>query len=69
MGELREFLEILPLILPLLLIDMGTRVYAVIDILKPDRKVTLNNNKVAWIIIAALVNIAGIIYLLVGRDE
>jgi hypothetical protein len=68
-NTLEILLEILPLLIPLILIDLGIRVYAIIDIVNPERLVTLNNNKVIWIIIIALVNFGGIIYLLVGKKQ
>lgn len=53
---------------PLVLIELGIRVYAIMDILKPDR-VTNIMNKTPWIIICALINFGWVIYLLVGRKD
>lgn len=62
-------IDVLPLLIPLILLDVGIRIYAIIDILKDERVVTINNNKVVWIVIAALVNLGGVIYLLLGRKQ
>ena len=62
-------IDILPLLIPLLLIDVGIRIYAIIDILKEEREVTINNNKIVWLVIVAIVNLGGIIYLLLGRKQ
>lgn len=68
MESLEQLLEILPLILPVLVIDLGFKIYALVDILKHDRTVRWNN-KVIWIVISMVVNFGWIIYFLFGRDE
>lgn len=68
MEAFERFLELLPLILPVLLIDLGFKIYALIDILKQDRRVRWNN-KVVWIIISFVINFGWIFYFLFGRDE
>ncbi len=67
MEGLETLIDILPLLLPVLLIDLGVRIYAIVDLVNPDRVVTINNNKIVWILIVALVNFGGFIYLLFGR--
>ena len=61
-------LENVAVFLPLLLIDLGLRVYALIDILKQDRVVRWNN-KAVWIIIACVVNFGWIFYFFFGKEE
>ena len=68
MEIIEEFIELLPLLLPLFLIDIGFKIYALIDILKEDRRVRWNN-KIIWILISVLVNYGWIFYFLFGRDE
>ena len=65
---MEELMELLPLLLPLLLIDWGFKVYAIIDMYKEDRRVRWNN-KVIWLLISVLVNFGWIFYFLFGRDE
>lgn len=63
-----QLMEILPLVIPLILIDLGFRIYAIIDIIQEDRKV-LGNNKIIWVILMAVINFGWAVYFLVGRDE
>ena len=65
---MERLIEILPLLIPILLIDLGFKVYAFIDILKEDRRVRWDN-KVVWIIISVVINYGWIFYFLFGRDE
>ena len=53
------------------LIDLGFKIYAVVDILKVDRKVKgdFNGNKLVWILVSVLVNFGWVIYFLFGREE
>lgn len=60
--------NILPLLIPIVLIDLGFRIFAIIDIIKEDRRVR-GNNKIIWVIAVALVNFGWIIYFLFGRDD
>lgn len=68
MEMMERLLELLPLLLPILVIDLGFKVYAFIDIMKEDRRVRWNN-KVVWILISVLINYGWIFYFLFGRDE
>lgn len=61
--------ELLPLLLPIVLIDIGFRIFAIVDILKEERQVK-GNNKIIWILVVGLVSYFGwIIYFLIGRDD
>lgn len=60
--------ELVPLLLPIILIDLGFRIYAIIDIIKEERKVR-GNNKIIWLIVIALVNFGWVVYFLIGRDD
>jgi len=67
-----EFVEImrniLPLIIPLVLIDLAFKIYAIVDILNVERKVK-GGNKIVWILVAVLINYGWVIYFIFGRDE
>ena len=67
METLERVMELLPLLIPVLIIDLGFKIYALIDILKEDRIV--RGNKVVWIIVSIVVNFGWIFYFLFGRDE
>lgn len=67
--SLEQVQELLPLLLPVILIDLGLRIYAIIDLIQEDRRVK-GNNKIVWILVIALVSGFGwMIYFLIGRDE
>ncbi len=69
MTEMVQILQnILPLFIPLLLIDFGFKIYSIIDIIDEGRKVK-GGNKIIWIIFVALVNFGWIFYLIFGKEE
>ena len=69
MVEMVEmFQNILPLVIPLILIDLVFKIYAIVDILKEDRKVK-GENKIVWILVAVLINYGWVIYFMFGKDE
>jgi Phospholipase_D-nuclease N-terminal len=60
---------ILLLILPLLVIEIGLIIFALRDLLRPERKVR-GGSKLIWGLIIVLISLLGpILYLLVGREE
>lgn len=68
MDIMEKVIELLPLLLPIILIDFGFKIYAFIDIMKEDRRVRWNN-KIVWILISILINFGWILYFLFGREE
>ncbi|MCK5761995.1 MAG: PLDc N-terminal domain-containing protein [Candidatus Izimaplasma sp.] len=56
------------LIIPIILIDLIFRIYAIVDIINEERKVK-GGNKVIWIIVIAIVNYGWVIYFVFGKDE
>lgn len=61
--------EIVLLLLPVLVIQLGLLVLALRDLLRPERRVR-GDSKLMWGIIIVVVNIIGpILYFLVGREE
>jgi len=60
--------NILPLLIPLILIDFGFKIYSVIDIINEDRKVK-GGNKIVWIAVVVLINFGWIFYFIFGKDE
>jgi hypothetical protein len=68
MTTVDQLLEILPLLLPLILVDLGFKIYAIFDIYNPNRVV--RGNKIMWVLISILVSPFGwVFYFLFGRDE
>lgn len=63
-----EIIKLLPLIIPVFLLEMGLLIWALIDVIRRER--VKGGNKVVWILIIVLVNIIGpIVYFLFGREE
>ena len=60
--------NILPLLIPLILIDFGFKIYSVIDIINEDRNVK-GGNKIVWIAVVVLINFGWIFYFIFGKDE
>jgi hypothetical protein len=61
--------QILLLILPILVIQIGLILFALRDLLRPERRVR-GDSKLMWGLIICLVGFLGpILYFVVGRDE
>lgn len=65
---LESIQEALPLLIPIILIDLGFRIFAIVDIIKEDRRVK-GDNKIIWLLVIALINFGWVIYFFFGRDE
>lgn len=60
---------LLALLLPLVAVQLGLLVYALLDLVKPGRRVR-GGNKAVWALVIVLVSIAGpLVYFLAGRDD
>jgi len=69
MVEMLETMQnILPLLIPIILIDLVFKIYAVVDIYKVDRQVK-GGNKIIWVLVAVLINYGWVIYFIFGKDE
>jgi len=65
--ELEAVLKWLPLLVPIILIQYGLLIVALIDVLRRERT---RGPKWAWILVIVLVNLIGpIVYFLFGREE
>ncbi len=67
MEELTLLIDLLPLIIPILLIDLFFKIYVIIDILKEDR-IVKGGNKIVWIVVSMVINFGWVIYLIFGKD-
>jgi hypothetical protein len=62
------FIKFLPLLLPMILLELGLMIFAIVDIAR--KRKTKNLSPLIWIIIILFVNTLGsIIYLIFGRAE
>jgi hypothetical protein len=60
--------QLLPLLIPIILLELGLLVWALLDIIRRER--VTGGNKVVWILVIVLVNTIGpIVYFLFGRKE
>lgn len=56
------------LIIPLVLIQLGLMIFALVDMVKRDK--VKGGNKVVWALVIVLINIIGpIVYLIFGRED
>jgi hypothetical protein len=61
--------QLLLLLIPVIIIELGLLVVALRDLLRPERRVR-GDSKLMWGIIIVVVNIIGpILYLAIGREE
>lgn len=61
--------ELVLLLLPILVIQLGLLVLALRDLLRPERRVR-GDSKLMWGVIIVVINIIGpILYFLFGREE
>ncbi len=66
-SELQELTRLVPLLIPLLIIEIGLLIVALWDLIKRERT---RGPKWLWVVIIVLVNFIGpIIYLAVGRED
>ncbi len=60
--------QLLPLLIPIVLLELGLLVWALLDIIRRER--VKGGNKVIWILVIVLINIIGpIVYFIFGREE
>ena len=65
--ETTQLQQVLPLLIPILIIQVALVVYALVDLL---RRPTTRGPKWLWVMVILFFNLIGpIIYLVVGRDE
>ena len=68
MAELTP-LQVIELLAPLVLIQVGLMITALIDLERQDRRVR-GASKLVWVLIIVLVNILGpLAYFMVGRED
>jgi Phospholipase_D-nuclease N-terminal len=61
--------QILLLAIPIVIVELGLLVFALRDLLRPERRVR-GDSKLMWGLIIILVNFIGpILYFVVGREE
>jgi hypothetical protein len=67
MENLDKIKELIPLLIPIILLQFGLMVAALIDVIKREKT---KGPKWVWIMVIVLVNLFGpIVYFIAGRDE
>jgi hypothetical protein len=68
MDILDEIKEMLPWLLPLIILQLGLMIFALVDLVK--REEVRGDSKVVWALIIIFINVIGpIVYLIGGRGE
>ena len=63
-----QIMRLVPLLIPLLIVQLGLLIFALVDLLKPER--VTRGPKWVWALVIVLVNLIGpIIYFAAGREE
>jgi hypothetical protein len=67
-DELEVLVDILPFLIPLIIVELALLIFALIDILK--RTHMSQNTRIIWILVIIFINVIGpIIYFIFGRKE
>jgi hypothetical protein len=61
--------EIFALLLPLIILQIGLLIFALVDLTRAERRVR-GDNKVVWALIIIFISLFGpLLYFLIGREE
>jgi len=67
-GDLSQVMEMLPFLIPIIILELALLVIALLDVIK--REHVTGGNKVVWILVIVLFQIFGpVVYFLFGRRE
>lgn len=62
--------EMLPILIPYLIIELGLRVFALISVLKAKTKgIELRFDPIIWVVIVVFINFGWLIYFIFGRKD
>jgi ABC-type spermidine/putrescine transport system permease subunit II len=66
-NVLKTLMSFLPLLIPVVVLELGLMIFALIDLIRRERT---KGPKWLWAIIIVCINLIGpVVYLLVGREE
>lgn len=68
---MERFIELLPILIPIIVLELGMKIYAIIDIVRLENKglKTRWNKPTLWIILVGVVNLWWIAYFIFGKEE
>ena len=62
-------MDLVALFLPLIFLQLGLLIFALVDLTRPDRRVR-GDNKLIWALIIIFVSLFGpLLYFLIGRED
>jgi hypothetical protein len=68
MKEMETVIQMLPYMIPLIILEVVLTVFALIDLAK--RKHVTGGNKIIWVLVTVCIQIIGpVVYLIAGRKE
>jgi len=68
MKEMESLVQILPYMVPLIILEVALLAVALVDLAK--RKHVTGGNKIIWVLVTVCIHIIGpVIYLIAGRKE
>ncbi len=68
MKEMETVIQMLPYMVPLIIVEVALLVVALVDLAK--RKHVTGGNKIIWVLVTVCIHIIGpVIYLIAGRKE
>ena len=66
-NELQELMRYIPLIIPLMIVQIGLMIVALWDLIKREQT---RGPKLLWVLVIVFINFIGpIIYLVIGRQD
>lgn len=66
-NVIAQLQELLPLLIPILIIQIGLMIFALVDLIRREKT---KGPKWVWVLVIIFINFIGpIVYLIVGRDE
>lgn len=64
---MEKIIEILPLLIPLIIIQLGVQIYCLVNLSRINKVNIRFNNKIIWVIIIMVNLLGAVIYLAAGR--
>jgi hypothetical protein len=65
-----EFAELLPILIPFLVIEIGLRIFTLLKVLKAKKEgIALRWDPIIWVIIVCFVTFGWVLYFIFGRTD
>lgn len=63
-----EWNQVIIILIPIVVVELGFRGYAIYDLVQSKRKVKFFSKKL-WLLLVSIVNFGWVFYLLIGRED